>query len=47
MVTWKTVVMTGLVLKIRSHLIVFHWDKEASLLSLFTVAPEIKDFFLF
>lgn len=37
--------MAGFVLKIRSHLIVFHWDKETSLLRLFTLAPEIKEFF--
>lgn len=39
--------MAAFVLKIRSHLIVFRWDKEMSLLSLFTLAPEIEDFSLF
>lgn len=42
--TAKTVAMAGVLLKTRSDLIVFRWDKETSLLSLFTLAPEIKDF---
>lgn len=44
--TSKIVVKASFLLKTRSHLIVFRWDKETSLLSLFTLAPEIKDFFL-
>lgn len=39
--------MVGFVLKIRSYLIVFYWDKEMLFLRLFILVLEIKEFFFF